>query len=338
MPGRDYYDVLGISRSASSEEIKKAYRELARKHHPDLNPNDKKAAEQRFREIQQAYDILGEPEKRKRYDLHGHDAFEGAGAYGPRAGASEWSARQAGQGYETFDFSDLFGPGGVASGAGPFGTRQGPAAGTGGGGAGAGSIFEDLIGRMGGGRRSRAQAGQDVESTLRIPFLTAVTGGEVPVAVERPGGQIESLSVKIPQGTQPGAKLRLRGKGHPGDGGLPAGDLTITVEVDPHPYFSRDGRNLQVELPITIGEAVLGAKVDVPTLAGLKTLTIPPGSSIGQKLRLRGLGVAAHAGHPAGALLVSIKVVVPKSIDDEGRRLIQEFSDRHPYDPRRGLW
>ncbi len=335
MPGRDYYEILGVSKNASAEEIKKAYRGLARQHHPDLNPNDKKAAEQRFREIQQAYDVLGEPEKRKQYDLYGHAAFEGAGGFGPRTGATEWSARQSGAGAETFDFSDLFGPGGftVGSGAGPFESRQGP-----GSGANAGNIFEEILGRMGGGRRHRSQAGLDVESTLRIPFLTAVTGGEVPIAVERPNGKIESLSVKIPPGTKHEAKLRLRGKGHPGSGGQQAGDLTVTVEVDSHPYYQREGRNLLLELPISISEAVLGAKVDVPTLQGLKTLTIPQETSSGQKLRLKGLGIPAHAGHPAGDLLVSIKIVTPKSVDVESRRLIQKFAEKNPQNPRQSLW
>ena len=156
--------------------------------------------------------------------------------------------------------------------------------------------------------------------------------------VARPDGNTETLNIKIPAGIEDGAKIRLKGKGNPGFGGGPAGSLVITVYVDPHPYFRREGRDLLVDLPISVGEAILGARVDCPTLGGLKTLTIPPGSSSGQKLRLKGQGVPARGDHPAGDLFAVLKVVVPKSVDDESRRLIEQFVDRNSTDPRRGLW
>lgn len=331
MADRDYYEVLGVARDASADAIKKAYRALARKHHPDVNPGDK-TAEAKFKEAQQAYDILSEPEKRSLYDRFGKAAFEGgAAAAGPRAGASEWTARQAGPGYEDFDFSEFFGSGGGA------GVSEGVGAG--------GGIFEDLIGRMrgGGGARGRQRPagprpGQNVEAELSIPFLTAIRGGETKIDVEREDDRRETLVVKIPPGIESGAKLRLRGQGEPGEKGGPRGDLTILVEVEPHPYFTRDGRNLSVETPISVSEAILGAKVEVPTLDGLKSLTIPPGSSSGQKLRLKGQGVPASGGKPEGDLFLVLKVVVPKTIDDESRALITQFAERNPLNPRAGIW
>jgi len=332
MAQRDYYEILGVARDASADAIKKAYRSLARKHHPDVNPGDKKA-EAKFKETQQAYDILSDPEKRSLYDRYGMAAFEGMAAAGPRAGASDWSAKQAGPGagYENFDFSEFFGPGmGAAA-----GTAEGADVG--------GGIFEELLGRMRGSKtRQRSTGpipGANSEASLTIPFLTAIRGGETKIDIERGGGlQHESLVVKIPPGIESGAKLRLRGQGEPSQHGGPRGDLTILVDVEPHPYFTRDGRNLSVEVPISVREAVLGAKVDVPTLDGMKALTIPPGSSSGLKLRLRGQGVPASGGKPEGDLFLVLKVVVPKSVDDTSRKLITEFAERNPQTPREGLW
>lgn len=333
MPKRDLYEVLGVDRGTSPEDLKRAYRNLARKHHPDLNPDDKTAAEQRFKEVQEAYDVLGEPEKRKLYDLYGHSAFEGAAAAGPRAGGAEWSARHGGADFENIDFSQF------------FGNAAGPRPGTTGaeGFDSGGGIFEEILGRVRGGRRAnRAGAsphgGTDVHSSLRIPFQTAVTGGEQSIVIGRPDGSSESLSVRIPSGIDDGAKIRLKGKGNPGPAGTPAGSLVITVQVDPHPSFRRVGRDLQIDLPISVSEAILGARLDCPTLAGMKTLTIPPGSSSGQKLRLKGQGVPSRGEQAAGDLHAVLKVVVPKTIDDESRALIEQFASRNPSDPRRGLW
>lgn len=331
MADRDYYEVLGVAKGATPEQIKKAYRGLARKHHPDVNPGDKKA-ETTFKEMQKAYDILSEPEKRKLYDQFGTAAFDGGGA-GPRSGAAEWAARAGGGapggmgGFENIDLGAFFGHG--------AGAAQPEDAGHG------GSIFEELIGRVrgdrGGRRRGQARPPRTTEATLSIPFLTAVRGGETSIEVDREGER-ESLVVKIPPGVDNGSKLRLRGQGEPADHGGPRGDLTITIHVLPHPYFTRDGRNLVVEVPVSAAEAILGARIEVPTLDGLKTLPVAAGTSSGQRLRLRGQGVPAHKDQPAGDLFVVIKVVVPKAIDEESRRLIEQFAERNPQTPRAGLW
>ncbi len=330
MPDRDYYDILGLSRDATAEQIKKAYRAMARKYHPDVNPGDKEA-EKRFKEAQNAYDVLSDTEKRKLYDQYGKAAFEGAGAAGPRSGATEWTGQYGPAGTEYIDFSEFFGPHARAAGPGP---GAGPEVG--------GGLFEELFGRIRGGaragRRTAPREEQVTEARLTIPFLTAVRGGETTIEVLRGSGERETLVVKIPPGTSPGAKLRLRGRGEAGPLGGPPGDLLIKVDVEPHPYFTREGRDLFVEVPLTIGEAVLGARIEVPTLDGLKTLPIPPGTSSGQKLRLRGQGVPASSGKPAGDLFVVAKVVVPKSLDEESQRLIREFADRNPSKPREGLW
>jgi DnaJ-class molecular chaperone len=332
MAERDYYEVLGVSRDATPDQIKKAHRKLARKLHPDVNPGDK-TAEARFKELQQAYDVLSDAEKRALYDQYGHAGFQGAGPFGPRGRASEWAARQAGPGgFEDLDFSEFFGPGASVH----VGTG-GPESAAGGG------LFEDLIGRIRGGRGTRRGAGpqaspRETEADLTIPFLTAIRGGTTTIEIPRAGGQTEVLDVKIPPGTDTGNRLRLRGQGAESVPGGPKGDLTIRVTVAPHPYFRREGRDLFVEVPITVGEAVLGAKVDVPTLDGLKTLTIPAGTSSGQKLRLRGQGVPAHGSRTEGDLFVQPRIVVPRPIDDESRRLIEQFAARNPARPRDGLW
>lgn len=322
MAERDYYEVLGVARDATPDQIKKAYRTQARQHHPDVNPGNK-LAETLFKEAQQAYDVLSDPEKRSLYDRYGTAAFAGMGAAGPRSGASEWTARQGGAGAEGFDFSQFFGGMDADEGA-------------------AGGMVEELLGRMRGGRGARRKAGprpgRDIEAHLTVPFLTAVRGGETLVEIQRDGGARETLAVKIPPGTAPGSKLRLRGKGEPGEPGGPSGSLTVTVDVEPHPYFTREGRDLFVELPVSVDESILGAKVDVTTLEGTKTLIIPPGSSGGQKLRLRGQGVRGAGGQPDGDLFAVLKIVVPKTVDEESRRLITEFAARNPLQPRAGLW
>src|SRR5262245_56037652 len=329
MPDRDYYEVLGVARDATPDAIKKAYRGLARKYHPDVNPGDK-TAEAKFKEVQQAYDILSEPEKRAQYDRFGSAAFEGMAAAGPRTGASNFTFRFGEPGYENIDFSQFFGNMGGETGAGASVDEEEYGGG--------GGLFEDILGRMRPGRPGRPRAGRGMEAHLTISFLTAVRGGETPIEVQRGEGRAETLVVKIPPGVETGSKLRLKGRGEPGPKGAPAGDLTIRITVQGHPYFRREGRDLLVDVPITVGEAVLGAKVDVPSPDGQKSLAIPAGSSGGQKLRLRGQGVPASGGQPAGDLFVVLKVVVPKTIDDESRRLIEEFSRRNPYNPRAGLW
>ena len=291
-----------------------------------------------FKEAQQAYDVLSDTEKRSLFDRYGKAAFEGMAAAGPRPGPTEWAANPGGPGAGpgpgfTFDFGDFFGPGGVGAGAGAA-TDEAHAGG--------GHLRGVARPRP---RRARGDArpggaprhGRNLEASLTIPFLTAVRGGETTIEVER-DGQREALVVKIPPGIESGAKLRLRGQGEAVEPGGPRGDLTIQVEVQPHPYFQREGRNLMVEVPITVAEAVLGAKVDVPTLDGMKSSTIPPGSSSGQKLRLRGQGVPAAPGKPEGDLFLILKIVVPRSADETSRRLIREFDERNPLSPRASIW
>lgn len=330
MPNQDYYAILGVGRDASADQVKKAYRGLARKHHPDANPGDK-TAETKFKEVQNAYDILSDSEKKARYDQFGHAAFEGGGPFGPRAGGSEWAARQAGpEGFENIDMSTFFGPG--TGGASGFGAGSHENEG--------GGIFDEILTRMrGGGERGgkRKQPHREPEAakaSLTIPFLIAVRGGETSIELERQPGQHETKVVKIPAGLDSGAKIRLRGLGDQSG----HSDLIITVTVEPHPYFTREERNLSVDLPITVSEAILGAKVDVPTLDGLKTLTIPPGTSTGQKLRLRGQGVGASPNQPAGDLYVVPKIAIPRTLDDESRKLIEEYAACQTFHPREGLW
>ena len=327
MADRDYYEVLGVKRDATADQIKKAYRGLARKHHPDANPGDK-TAEAKFKEVQNAYDILSDPEKKARFDQFGAAAFDGFGPAGPRTGAAEWAARAGGGGIpgsENIDFSQFFN---IRPGAGPAEEDQG-----------GGGIFDDIMTRMRGDRSGRkrppSRAPEAAEAAISIPFLTAVRGGETSIELEREGGRRETKLVRIPPGLEPGSKLRLKGQGDPA-GRL---DLILTVSVDPHPYFTRTGRDLAVEVPISVSEAILGGRVEVPTLDGsTKSLPIPPGTSGGRRLRLRGQGVPASKTAPDGDLYLVIKVVVPTSIDEESRQLIEEFAARNPSTPRQGIW
>ena len=312
----DYYNTLGVSRSASQAEIQQAYRKLARKYHPDLNPDDATAAK-KFQEVQKAFEVLNDPQKRENYDRYG-EAFEHAGAGGP--GGPRWTYSTSG---EDIDFSQLFGGGGGMGGMGGFA-----------------DLFEQL-GRAGSrrGRGARAERptarGGDIETEIEIPFQTAVTGGETVVRLAR-GDQVESLTVKIPAGIEDGKKIRLRGQGQPGFHGGPAGDLLIKIRVSPHPYFQRQGQNLVVRVPLTLGEALAGAKVDVPTPYGPVSLKIPPGTSSGSKLRIREHGVTRKDGS-RGDLLAEVQVVLPKDADESEQAWAQEFDRRHPLRPRDNL-
>jgi DnaJ-class molecular chaperone len=319
----DYYQTLGVPRTASAEDIRKAYRELARKYHPDLHPDDD-AAKEKFKQVQNAFDVLNDPSKREMYDRYG-SSFEGVGAGGPRGG---WGGGPfpggGGGGFPgggEIDLESLFG------GAGGFEQIFGRASGGGGARAGRGR------------RRTAALPGEDVQARIEIPFRLAIDGGKTDVRVERGGGKAETISVTIPQGIPDGARMRLRGQGLPGSGGGPAGDLLLEVHIEPHPIFQRDGDTLQVTLPVTLAEAIEGAKVDVPTPWGTIALRIPPRTSSGRKLRAAGMGVR-HANGSQGDLIAEVQIMLPEGADAAAvERLLEAARAVEPAgaSPRAGL-
>jgi DnaJ-class molecular chaperone len=312
MADEDYYKTLEVSRGASQAEIDKAYAKLARKYHPDVNPDDK-TAKKKFQAVQAAYDVLKDAKKREMYDRYG-SAFEQASqGGGPRGGAT--GTQNVGP--EDFDFAQFFGGGGAGAG-------------------GFGDIFSQMRGGRGGGRRARSAAGPDVAAEVEIPFNLAVTGGETQLSLQRESGETESLTVRIPAGIEDGKKLRLRGRGEPGLNGGPRGNLLVTVRVASHPYFTRRGDHLYVRVPLTLLEAAQGAKVDVPTPKGTVSLRVPPGSSSGAKLRIKGHGVTA-ADRPPGDLFAEVQIMIPASFDEGAIAKLKEIDARWPLQPRRDL-
>src|SRR5262245_571261 len=298
---KNYYETLGVSRDASEEEIKKAYRRLAKRYHPDVNKGDKQA-EERFKEISEAYETLSDKEKRKQYDMFGGfapGAGAGAGGFDP----SQWgrtytwtSPGNPGGGGTAFDFEDLSeifrGTGAGARGKASSGTRKSPPFDD------LSDIFGDIFNVPRGGKekaRPRPEGfgpskGQDVYYSMEIDFLEAARGTTSKISVHR-SGKLEKIDVKIPAGVNNGSRIRLAGKGEPGLQGGAAGDLYIEIKVKPHPIFWREGDDLFMDLPLSIGEAALGTVVRVPTLGGHGDLKVPPGTPSGQKFRLRGKGV-----------------------------------------------
>ncbi len=376
----DYYKTLGVGKKATPEEIKKAYRKLARKYHPDTNPDDKNA-EARFKEISQAHDVLGDPEKRKQYDS-GSGAFASGG--GPGGGFG---------GFGNFDFdassmgdilSNLFGGTG-----GPGGARGGP-------------------GARPGSRRARVERGNDLEAQVSISFDQAISGAQIPLSVpmrttcgtchgtgakpgttpvvcprcegrgvesrgegmfsisqpcSRCGGSgtiiedpcptchgsgavrtVKRMRVNIPPGVRDGGRIRLAGKGEQGPGGGPPGDLYLVVHVAPSPVFTRKGNNLEVEVPLTIPEALRGAEVQVPTLNGAKTLRVAPGTKHGTVQRLRGEGPPISGSHPPGKppakgdIHYRFLIDVPKELNDEQAEAVEALAKTLDGDPRAGLF
>jgi DnaJ-class molecular chaperone len=304
----DYYQTLGVDRGASQTDIEKAYRDLARKYHPDLNPDDK-SAKHNFQQVQRAFEVLKDPEKREMYDRYG-SSFDSMGPGGP--GGNPYGGD--GPGGAEFDFSDF------------FGDRFGQA-----GGGGGADGFEEILKQMGvgasgsgGRRRQRNQRGGDIEHELRVPFAISVLGGEAQISVQRATGKVETLQVKIPAGIEHGKKIRLRGQGEPPAGKGQAGDILITVLVSPHPLFRRSGNNLELRVPVTMAEAALGAKVEIPSPQGTITLSVPPGTSSGSKLRVRGHGVQAAKGSP-GDLLAEIQIISPKDVADDAADALRKM-------------
>ena len=326
-PKKDYYKLLGVAENASTDEIRKAYRKLAKKHHPDLNPGDK-AAESKFKEVNEANEILSDAKKRAEYDAVRRGAFAGGG------------------------------PGGGFEG-GPFGWP-------GGGFSRSETVgFEDLLGdflHRGGGMHGfgRASApGEDLEMELPIDFLDMARGAVREIAFRRPaacdacGGTgrsgrkgcpkcygagtapvEERIKVKIPAGAQDGSTIRVPGKGAGGAGG--AGDLLLRLRMRPHPWFRRDGNDISLDVPIKVSEALKGARIEVPTIDGPVTVTVPPGSSSGRRLRLKGKGVASPGGGARGDQYLVLQVVVPRAVPDELSRLADRIAPYEEPDVRGG--
>ncbi len=316
----DYYDILGVSRTASADEISKAHRDLVLKHHPDKNPDDA-VAKQRFLEVQSAFEVLSDPKKREQYDRFG-PAFEGMqGGPDGRAGWPGGGARPGGGGGQfDFDINDLFG---------------------GGTGGAAGGGFADLFKQFGGaGGAPRGQAGpprgSDIRHEITVPFRTAVSGGEASLNLRRASGKQETVTVKIPAGMEEGQTIRLRGQGNPSARGGESGDILLTVHVSPHPQFRRNGTRLEITVPVTLAEAAQGAKIDLPTPQGVIALTIPPGTSSGAKLRVKGHGVQP-TGKPPGDLLAEVQVVLPASLSEEDQKTLAEISGHYKQSPREDL-
>jgi DnaJ-class molecular chaperone len=320
---KDYYKTLGVPKTATTAEIKKAYRKLARQYHPDVNR--KPEAEKRFKEINEAHEVLSHPDKRKRYDEVGPDFARYAGNGGGQGpGGFQWVYRgQPGAGTFTGDegaFSDFFRT--------LFGD-EGGMSGT--------FSAEDLLGRATRGRgRSRAIPGQDVEHELDISLVDAFRGAEQQLEIAEPDGKTRRLAVKIPAGVRDGQRIRLAGQGGSGTSGAPRGDLYLRVRARPHPTFQRDGDDLRMELPVALHEALLGAEVTVPTLKGRVSLRIPPETQNGRTIRLAGQGMPRQTGG-SGDLYVTVRVVLPTKLTDEDKELVKQLGARHADDPRRHL-
>ncbi|MDR3520558.1 MAG: J domain-containing protein [Acidocella sp.] len=305
----DLYKVLGVTKAASVDDIRKAYRKLAKQHHPDLNPGNK-AAEEKFKLVSAANEILSDPAKRARYDAGEID--ESGAEKAPKYNYRQYADSAAGQRY---------GAGGNAG-----------AGGAGFGGENFEDLFSTIFSNRAGGGASGPARGQDAHYVLTAEFLEAVNGATKRLIL--PDGQ--TLDVKIPPGTSEGDMLRLRGRGNPGRANGPAGDAMIEINIAPHKFYTRDGQTIRLDLPITLSEAVLGAKVTVPTPAGPVAMTIKPHSDSGTQLRLRGRGVPAHGDYPVGDLYVNLRVMVGKP-DAALEAFLRDWKPEHPHDPRAGM-
>jgi curved DNA-binding protein len=298
----DLYKVLGVDRGVDADALRSAYRQIARENHPDRHPGDKQA-EDRFKNASHAYSVLSNEQKRRAYDEFGDAALE--------AGFDVEAARRAkqafkgsfarGEGFEGgFSFDDLLG-----------------------------GVF-DRFGGTGGGRAGREpRRGPDLRSSLSLDFLDAATGGEQRIQVGRPSpdGRIspQRLTVKVPPGVRDGGKIRLPGKGGAAPNGV-AGDLHLEITVRPHPIFRREGNDVHLDLPVTVREAALGAKIEIPTLEGRATVTVPAGSQGGSKLRLRGKGIPKYRKRPAGDLIATLRIAIPTTLDDDAQAALEALA------------
>ncbi|HLK22212.1 MAG TPA: molecular chaperone DnaJ [Bryobacteraceae bacterium] len=384
---QDFYEVLGVSRDAKEDEIRKTYRKLARKYHPDLNPGDK-AAEERFKKVQEAYDVLSDSKKRQVYDQHGFysDHIPPGGFPGGGGGAGH---ADPGMGFGGFDFSEYMNQGG--------GAQQSGGAGSG--------AFRDIFSQFFGGRRGEPsptapEKGSDLEYGLNIDFWESIKGTQVRLNVARQeicetcngsgavGGattvcpecdgtgnvtqmagamkfsltcprcdgkgrlrnvcptchgdgrlsKTEVVEVRIPPGAQGGSRLRVAGKGNAGRNGGAAGDLYITVRVEPHAFFHREGDDIQIQVPVSVSEAGLGAKIEVPTIDGRALLKVPQGTQNGQKFRLREKGVMNTRKNKRGDEIVEVVIQAPKVQDERTKELLRELSQVDKEDPRAAIW
>ena len=308
---RDPYDVLGVAKTASAAEIKSAFRKLAKKYHPDQSKEPK--AKERFAEVGSAYEILGDDTKRKAFDRGEIDA-EGK----PRAPQFEGFGQQAGAAgrgdFRNFGFD--FGAGGAS-------TENG-------------SIDPDILAELFGAGRTRARTqpakGEDIGVSVAVPLATIAQGGSMRVAL--PTGK--TLDAAVPAGIEEGKSIRLRGQGHPGRRGGSPGDVIVTIRYAAHPLFKVEGRDLRLDLPVTLYEAILGARVRAPTLSGEVEVSIAPGANGGRVLRLRGKGLPGGAEQATGDLLATLRIVLPNELDAELTALMQKMRDQKPYQPRSG--
>ncbi len=392
-PKHDYYETLGVARGASEEDIRKAYRKLARKYHPDLNPGDK-SAEDRFKNVQEAYDILSDVKKRQMYDqvgFYSENGFPGAGPGGgaPGAGGRSYPNMDFGG----FDFSDYFRGGAGAESQARESSRESAG--------GFSNIFNQFFrGGSGSGAEQQPERGSDLEYGLTISFWQAMRGTQTRLEITRyeqcptchgagegPAGSVtcpecngsgtvsqmagnmkfnltcprchgkgrlknacptchgdgriasvETVDIRIPAGAQDGSRLRVAGKGNAGTMGAPPGDLYITTHVEPHPVFRREGDNILMKLPITVAEAGLGAKIEIPTIDGKTLLKIPPGTQNNQKFRLRERGVMNARKNTRGDQIVEVALEAPKVNDERTKELLRELAQLHPEDPRQKIW
>lgn len=313
MEYQDYYKILGVTRNATPEEIKKSYRRLARKYHPDVSTE--KNAEDKFKQVKEAYEVLKDPEKRKLYDQMGPNWKQGQG-FTPPPG---WERQQAHEGahYQTFeggDFSDFFE-----------------------------SLFGGMGGRGRGAHHTARQRGQDQHAKVNVSLEEAYHGAVRELTLQEPQldpqtGQVtyktRTLRVKIPAGVTANQQIRLQGQGTPGINGGPNGDLYLEVQIAPHAHYTLEGKDIYLNLPITPWEAALGGKVSVPTLGGVVELSIPAGSQTGQKLRLKGRGLPAH---PAGDQYVLLKIYIPEPKNEQQKQLYRQMADQMHFDPRKEL-
>lgn len=388
-PKHDYYETLGVPRTAEAEEIRKVYRKLARKFHPDLNPGDK-SAEERFRNVQEAYDVLSDSKKRQMYDQFGFYSENGPSVppQGPGGGPQGQQFDFSG-----FDFSDFAG-GGAGSGA-PGGGRRTETGG------GFRDIFSQFFGGRGQAREEEPEKGADLEYVMNIDFWQAIKGTQSRVNINRyetcgtchgtgdsGGGEVncpqckgtghvsqmagamrfnltcpkcggsgklrnscptcggdgrvtrtEQVDIRIPPGARDGSRLRVPGKGNAGTHGALPGDLYITTKVEAHPFFQRDGDNIEIKVPVAVWEAALGAKIEVPTIDGRTLLKIPQGTSNGQKFRLREKGVANSRTSVRGDQIVEVSITAPDPRDERTRKLLADLAEIHKQeDPRAEMW